>query len=474
MAEVLIGLFFTFLINSVHYLIAVKLMKPIYCAMVVLCLSAMSTAARAQSPVLDAYVQTGIAGNNGLKQQQFLLDKSLYALEEAKGLFLPTVSFGGTYTLAAGGRTQSLPIGDLLNPVYATLNQMTQSKAFPQVENQEIQFLPNNFYDARFRTTQSVYNAEIQYNKRIKGEQISLQKIEIRLYKRELAKNIKQAYFQYAQAVEAEQIYGNALGLMQESKRVSESLVKNGAGNPSAVIKVEGELAGLNAKRIEAQNNRNNAAAYFNFLLNRPFDAAISLDTALLESVKTAPAVADSAAVQNREELAKLRTATTLNGLVLDMNKSYHLPKVGVQVDLGSQAFNFKWGGYVLAGLSLDVPLWAGNRNENKIRETQAELNALQAQTAQVEDQLQLQAQMAANSYRAALDIFQNQTPQVAAAQRYYRDVLRRYKEGQANYIELLDARTDLTTAELQLSLAKTAIWLRWVELERALASAEL
>lgn len=447
-------------------------MKPIYYTLLVLCVCAVGARARAQSPVLDAYVQAGIASNDGLKQQQFLLEKSLYALEEAKGLFLPTVSFGGTYTLAAGGRTQDLPIGDLLNPVYATLNKMTQTNSFPQIENQEIHFLPNNFYDVRFRATQPIYNAEIQYNKRIKGEQTNLQKIEIQLYKRELAKNIKQAYFQYAQTTEAERIYENALALLQESKRVSESLAKNGAGNPSAVIKVEGDIAGLNAKRIEAQNNRNNAAAYFNFLLNRPFDAPIDLDTTLLNEVNNAAlATTDTAAVQNREELEKLRTAATLNGIVLAMDKAYHLPKVGVQVDLGSQAFNFKWGGYVLAGLSVDVPLWAGNRNENKIRQVQADLNALQAQTAQVEDQLRLQIQVAANSYRAALNVLQTQTPQVAAAQRYYRDVLRRYKEGQANYIELLDARTDLTTAELQLSLAKTAVWLRWVELERALAS---
>ncbi len=66
---------------------------------------------------LDKYLQYGLVNNESIKQQQFILDKNLYALQEAKSLFLPTVNFNTTYTLAGGGRTVDFPVGDLLNPV---------------------------------------------------------------------------------------------------------------------------------------------------------------------------------------------------------------------------------------------------------------------------------------------------------------------------------------------------------------------
>ena len=62
----------------------------------------------------------------------------LYALKEAHALFLPNVSFGASYSKADGGRTIDLPLGDLLNPVYKSLNQLTGSTKFPNLQNKSV------------------------------------------------------------------------------------------------------------------------------------------------------------------------------------------------------------------------------------------------------------------------------------------------------------------------------------------------
>ena len=103
--------------------------------------------------VLAQYLAEGLENNLVLKEKNTSLDQSLLALKDAKSYFLPSMDFGGSYTLANGGRTLDFPIGDLLNPVYSTLNRLTGSSAFPQLENISEQLLPNNFYDARFRTS---------------------------------------------------------------------------------------------------------------------------------------------------------------------------------------------------------------------------------------------------------------------------------------------------------------------------------
>ncbi len=126
---------------------------------------------------LDAYTKTALGNNETIKQQQFLLAKSLYALKEAKSLFLPSAALNVSYTIADGGRKIDFPAGDLLNPVYKTLNQMTGTGNFPQVQNQHVLLNPDNFYDAKIRTTYPILNAEIEYNRKIKNSNIVCKKL---------------------------------------------------------------------------------------------------------------------------------------------------------------------------------------------------------------------------------------------------------------------------------------------------------
>ena len=141
------------------------------------------------------------------------------------------------------------------------------TNSFPQIENEKIEFLPHNFYDARFRITQPIINKEINFNKKIKAELIDLKKIEIDVFKRELVKEIKVAYFQYMQASEAIAIYDNGLGLLAENKRVNKSLLKNDKIIPSVLLRIENEITNVKAQQNEALANEKNAAAHFNFFI---------------------------------------------------------------------------------------------------------------------------------------------------------------------------------------------------------------
>src|ERR1044071_8610296 len=123
--------------------------KPLVLTITLL-ISAGFSQAQGQS-ILQAYIDEGLKSNLQLKQEQLNYDKSVEGLNVARSLFLPQVAVNASYTLASGGRKIDFPIGDLLNPVYSTLNQLTDSQQFPQLPNQSIQFLPNNFHDTKLR-----------------------------------------------------------------------------------------------------------------------------------------------------------------------------------------------------------------------------------------------------------------------------------------------------------------------------------
>ena len=225
---------------------------------------------RGQDAHLQGYIDHGLRHNQGLKQQRFILERNLFALKEAKTFFYPEVNFSTSYLDSRGGRKISIPIGDLLNPVYNSLNELTSSSAFPKVENVSQTFNPRNYYDAKFRTSLPLYNAEITYNTKIRKEQIHLQQAEVDVYRRELVKEIKLAYYACQQADEAVRILESAVSLARENLRFNQALVKNDKAIRTVVTRSENEVIGLDARLVDARNQSVNAKAYINFLMNNP------------------------------------------------------------------------------------------------------------------------------------------------------------------------------------------------------------
>jgi outer membrane protein TolC len=441
-------------------------------ALLILFFLAASLSRLGAQTVLDNYIAEAFKSNQGLQQQNIQLEKSLNALKEARSLFLPNISLLGSYTRAAGGRTIDLPIGDLFNPVYSTLNQLTKTNSFPQIENVSVLLNPDNFYDAKLRTALPLVNAEIYYNQKIKKELITQQQAAVNVYKRELVKNIKTAYYQYYQAEQAIAIYKSALGLVNENIRVNESLLRNGVRNSTALTRSEAEREKINAAITQATNNARNAKAYFNFLLNRDLATEINIDTKLFtnEAMPTT-------GTNEREELMQLRTGVAAYGLAARMQKAYLVPKLNTFLDLGSQGFNFDVNNktrYYMWGLNLQWDLFAGGMHKYKTLQANADKQALEARYNETERALQLQSEQAANNYNTATANYKSAQKQAQLAQKYYNDQLKVYKEGQLLYIELVDALNQHTGAQLQLSLAQAAMLSAAADIERTQATYQL
>lgn len=426
--------------------------------------------ASAQSRLED-YIRQGIESNQSIQQQNFMLEKNIYALGEAKSMFLPNVSFLTTYTKADGGRTIDIPVGDMLNNVYSTLNQLTGTNAFPQLQNRSEQLNPDNFYDAKFRITQPILNAELNYNRKIKSKQVDLQKTEVQLYKRELVKEIKTAYYNYLKAVNAEKIYQSYRSLVLEGERVNKKLLENGKINRTAVIRSKNEVSKIDASIISAKKTKESAQFYFNFLLNRPLSDSIEVD-----EITTLPekdfSLMDN--VDSREELSKLKIAKDINEDLTGLAKSYLIPKIGASLDMGSQAFDWKFNKqsrYYLLGVSLEWNLFSFGRNSNRIKQTVAEQHAIESQTGYVEQQLLTELKVRQANIQSAVAQYESASSQLNTSQTYYNDLSKLYREGMAIYIELLDAQNQWVDSQLQANIALFDTWIAFTAIERANAS---
>lgn len=435
-------------------------------------LLALSPDVKAQSS-LDTYIEVGLQNNIVLQQKSVSLERALYSLKIANGMFMPSLSVIGNYTHGDGGRSISLPIGDMLNPVYSTLNQLTDSDAFPQIENVDQNFFPQNFYDVRTRVSVPIFNTDLVYNKKIQSQQIQLQEFEVTIYKRELIKNIKVAYFNYLAARKGSAIYESALTRAIESKRVNESLLANGKGLPAYVLRAQSEMETLSAQKNEADQLVRNAQLYLNFLLNRSADSLVE-ESYTVSLTNAAQLLAQPVSGEFREELLQVQTGIEINTNLVKMKQSFWVPRVNGFVDLGAQAENMQYNSnanYYLLGLQVDVPLFAGFTNRYKTSQAKLDLKNSELNKTLVGQQVNMSSTMAQNSLRTAYQNYVSATKQLEAAQSYQHLIERGYKEGVNTFIESLDARNQLTTAQLLVTTNQYKVLIAEASLEREMAT---
>jgi outer membrane protein TolC len=431
------------------------------------------TSVLGQKSILDEYIEIGFQENIVIKQKSITVEKALLTLQSAQSLYQPTLAFQGGYQSGEGGRSISFPVGDMLNPVYATLNQLTKSNAFPKISNVETNFFPRNFYDVKLTSVMPIYNRDISINKEIQSQTLGIQKADIQVYKRELAKNIKLAYFNYLMAFKAIGIYQNGLILAQEGKKINEKLLANGKGLPAYILRSENEIVQLTSQLAEAEKQVESAKMYFNFLLNRELGTEIKADfneqQALDDLKKSQWAVADQ-----REELSMLKQAISLQQSFVKMNESFYLPKVNGYLNVGSQSSNWDFNqksSYYLLGMQLDIPIFSGKRNLNKIKQSAMDVDMAKKSLDLTSKQVSLALQIAQKNLTQTWVAFRASQKQIDVANTYQKLIDKGYKEGVNTYIETLDARSQWTNAHLALNINQFKILIAAAQVEREAAS---
>ena len=424
-----------------------------------------------QKSVLDTYIATAFQQNITVQQKSIQVEKAMIALKTAQSLYQPNLSFQGAYQSGEGGRSIAFPVGDLLNPVYSTLNALTRTTQFPQISNVETNFFPRNFYDMKVQSTMPIFNKDLSYNKQLQSQQIELQQVDLSLYKRELVKQIKTAYYQYLLSLGLQKVYQNSLYVAQEGKKINQKLVENGKGLPAYILRADSEIAQIQAQQAEASKQSESARMYFNFLLNVPLTNEIlvdfEVDKAIQEVIRT------RSTVGNREELNLLAKSISMQETVLKMNESFYLPKLNGFVNLGSQSSNWALNSksaYYILGFQVDLPIYSGKRNTLKVKQSQLDVASAKNTLDLTAKQLNLATETAQKGLSASLVGFQAATKSLEAASAYQRLIEKGFHEGVNSYLETVDARNQWMNAQINYQLNQFKVLIAAAAYEREAA----
>jgi outer membrane protein TolC len=428
----------------------------------------------AQNPHLDSYIREGLESNKGLKQKQLDYASDLSALKEAKGLFFPDISMNARYTVARGGRTIEFPLGDLLNPVYSTLNMLTASEIFPQIENQEFSFLRPTEHETKVSLVQPIFNSDIIQNFRIKKQYAEITRIDVERYERELIKEITKAYYEYKKAHKLRALADTSLALVEENLRVSQKLFENDRVTKDAVYRSESELSKVEVQRAQANNLVEASRAYFNFLLNRSLTEPIEL----MPESPVPPVIsledATRLALQNRNELQQIDGYKQLNQHVTSLQKGQNIPGLFGVVDYGFQGEKYGFTSdddFMLASLVMKWNLFQGNVNRQKVQQSRIEGEKLEELYLQTEQQISLEVINNFYGLQAAYESVESAGKQVRSAMRAYELINRKYVEGQSSLLEVIDARTNVTSAAANSIVATSEYYSRLADFEYAMGA---
>ena len=114
----------------------------------------------------------------------------------------------------------------------------------------------------------------------------------------------------------------------------------------------------------------------------------------------------------------------------------------------------FKWTPYSYAALSLNIPIFAGGKRYQAIRQSKNQYQQVQLQQLNTERQLKIAIRQSLNTMEMNMKSYYAAQDAVAAAQKAYDIAEASYKVGRGTLLELNDAQLALTQAQLSESQA--------------------
>ena len=425
-------------------------------------------ALHAQSRALDEDVALGLKQNLGLRQEELAVQRSGAALREARGLFLPTATLNARHTDVRG---RVIDFGEFINPVYSTLNQLTGTSNFPT----DVELRLPLRQETSVRLAQPVFQPAMIAGYRAAGAVRDAQEATRDSRVHAVAAEIRSAYLQHAKARRLAELRGSTRLLLEEQVRVISRLIEAGRATPDALSRARAELSDVIQREAEARQLVEASAQSFNMMLGRSLTDTVVVEAESALAFGVTPSLDDAIAsgTGRRAELRALGAAERAAVAQRRAAQSNYLPNLAVALDYGVQGNDYRFSrdvDFTTVSVVASWNLFNGGRDAARAEQAGLEARRLALQGEDAKRGVELQVRLAWQAAEVARAGIATAEDQRVAAARTHELVRRRAEEGLATPLELSQARTQLTAAELNAVFTSYDYYLRRVELDRAAA----
>lgn len=403
-------------------------------------------AENAQEPVvitLEQALEIALSENVSVKVANLEIKRTEYAKKGAYAALYPQIDLSASYQrtikkqkmyMNMGGSPMEIEVG-----MFNTLN-AGASAAMPLV------------------------NAQLWESLKVSAIDVELAVEKARSSRLDMVTQVKSAYFGILLAKEAlsvyNEVYNNAVANFAEAKK------KYDAQKVSEfeLIRANTTVANAIPNVYSAENNVILALWQLKAVLGVDLD--MNLDVAGKLEDWSKHMFYDI----HEHDQANLNNNTTLKQLALQVEQLAHNIKIQKYAALPTLAasFNFSyismandvafsefpWSPYSTVGLALNIPIFAGGKRHQAIRQAKNQYQQVQLQVDNTERQLQIAVRQSLNTMETNMKSYYAAQEAVASAQKAYDIAEAAYKVGRSTLMELNDAQLALTQSQLAMSQA--------------------
>ena len=421
---------------------------------------------------LDYYIQVGLNQNLTINQQKLEVEKSYQDLRSARSTLLPTIDLNARYTKASGGRSFQMPLGDLMNPVYGTLNSLVGEGTFQNIDNQELNFNRTTDIDTRVSVLQPIYDSRLLLQNKIQNDVTAMTEVDLSIAKRDFVFEIKRSYYNYLKVLKLKELLNATRGLVEENLRVSEVLHANDKVTEDAVWRSKTEIRKVDFQIADAEKQYQMSKRKFNQLLNRTLTDSIHIN--VMEEVEIRLNINEYSNFKNREELEQVLVAQNVAHQQGKLASANNIPNFYLALDAGFQGTSYAFDSesdYFLASAVMSWNLFSGFKNSSQKQKAKIEQERLRIRYKDIANGIQLQVEDARLEFEKSNLNYATTVAAEAESKANFKIVNRKFEEGLANQVELIDARTFMTNASAENIIARYDLLISKAAFERATAS---
>ena len=402
----------------------------------------------AESPVvitLEDALKIGLSENVSVKVADMEIERTGFAKKGSYAALFPQIDFSGSYQRTIKKQAMFMSMGEGQEPM-------------------KIEVGMYNTINAAVSASMPLVSAQLWKSIKISGMDVELAVEKARSSRLDMVTQVKNAYYSTLLAKEAfevyKQVYENAVQNFAETqkkfdaqkasemdliraKTTVESAIPNVYNAESSVILALWQLTAVLG--VDLDLNLDIAGQLSDYAQQMFYDIH-QHDSTSLEDNSTMKQLAIQA--EMLAETIKLQKYANLPTIAASFNFAY----MSMANDVAFK--EFPWIPYSTAGLSISIPIFAGGKRHQQIRQAKNQYEQVQLQVTNTERQLKIAIRQSLNTMETNMKSYYAAQNAVASAQKGYDITEASYKVGRSTLIELNDAQLALTQSRLSESQA--------------------
>ena len=321
-----------------------------------------------------------------------------------------------------------------------------------------------NTWSAGVSASMPLVNAQLWQSLKISDMDVELAVEKARSSKLEMVKQVKQAYFACLLAKEAfgvyKSVYENALANLEQTQR------KYNAQKASELdlARAKTSLANAIPNVFDAENSVVLSLWQLKAVMGVDLSEEIDVDGTLLDyddELLELSVCMEQPDLSGNSSLRQLDSQAQQLAASIKAQEYASLPSIALSFSYSMNAmtndfkFNtYRWSPHSYVGLSLQVPIFAGGKRANAVRQARVQADELAVQTQETERQLRIAIRQCLNTMDTAVKSYSSALSAVESAGKAYDIASKSYSVGKNTLTDLNDAQLALTQARLTSSQA--------------------